>query len=108
MNKTENSQVHQIQKNLLKFLKHVVLFPIYLMTGCGNVFVNGQVLEVHDHTNKKMVGNKTYDEKQHGEISNWLDEGDLIPGLPTTTDGKKPVHRHNGHNLAEPHEFTNE
>ena len=74
--------------------------PLMLMMGCGYANdAGGERREVHDRGGKKMLDLVTvdvpYDESIHGPLEEFIAEGERVPGLPDSLDGRVPIHRHN-------------
>ena len=86
----QSSHHHKIEK-ALKILGMAFRAPLFFMLGCGYVTaksnVTGATLEYHDHGNKEIVRDifikVKYNPKKHGEITNFVQEGEIVPGQPT-------------------------
>ncbi len=54
--------------------------------------------QVHDHGGKKMLDLVTvdvpYNETIHGPLEESVEEGEQVPGVPNSLDGRAPIHRH--------------
>ena len=74
--------------------------------GCG---ITDKGIEVHDHAGRFWTRGKPntryvsdifndtpYNERDHGKIVKWTEEGERVPGLRNSTDGKPLIHDHRG------------
>jgi len=101
-------KVEHFKKQALLALTTAFRAPLMLMMGCGYVTIakafNGTPAILNDADGKKIVrvansngsGNieEKYDESRHGEIVNFVEEGQPVPGVPNSTRGKIAIHRH--------------
>ena len=109
--KETKQQFHGFSKNALKLLTIALRSPLMLMMGCGYVDFGGRRHELHDHGETKMVEEEyiyevPYDQNEHGEIIEFLNEGERIPNHSISKDAKVPVHHHNGTSSTGPYEYT--
>ncbi len=101
-------QIYSQEKPLINFIVNVAWSVPSILMMCGYVRINGQRLEYHDHPPSKETyrnfvngpyvsgrSNELYDESKHGPIEGFVKEGEIVPGIPNSTLGKTPVHRHN-------------
>ena len=95
-------KMEHFKKQALLFLTTAFRAPLMLMTGCGYVTRGTSFMyrraEIHDHDGKKevLIGwvKVPYDSEKHGKIVEWVEEGQRVPGVPDSTNGKSPIHRH--------------
>ena len=91
--------------------------PLIPLMGCGYADdAGGERREVHDHDGKKIMDLITvdvlYDERLHSPLEDFIEEGERVPGLPDSLDGRAPIHRHNtkpgSGGVAGPYEYVYE
>ena len=96
----KREQFNCFKKQALMILTTALRGPLMLMMGCGYANdAGGELREVHDHNNKKMLDLVTvdvlYDGTIHGPLEDFIREGERVPGVPDSPDGGAPIHRHN-------------
>jgi len=82
----------------------VVKFILALPLTCGYVKFGGAEHGLHDHNGRRKVttgliyGEERvpYNEQTHGEVYDFIAEGDRVPGFPSSLDGRAAIHRHDG------------
>jgi len=105
---------NHFKKEVLAVLTTALRAPLTLLMGCGQVYVDGRLRNIHDHKKVMMVGVGVFstkpscNEKKHGKIIGFVQEGQRIPDIPNSTEGKEPIHRHNGKANYGPYEYKYE
>lgn len=107
------SRVEQFKRGALMAFTTALRAPLMLMMGCGYVNYNGALRALHDHNGKKIVvesflNSVEYDAAMHGEILDFVNEGDRVPMVPNSTQGKVPTHRHKGTSSSGVYEYNYE
>ncbi len=106
-------QLDRLSQKALGLLTFALQVPLIPVMGCGYVKFEGSDHDLHDYGETMMVKESysslvPYDQERHGEIFDFVEEGERLPNHPNNKDGKVPIHRHDGTNSAGPHNFNYE
>lgn len=102
LQEVKKQRFDRFKKRAMMIFTTALRLPLMPLMGCGyvtGVKAFGYQAEVHDHGGGLLVHLESdkvpYDQAKHGEITEFIKEGDRVPDLLNSTGGKAPIHRHN-------------
>lgn len=116
----EELKINRAKERAKGFLRQgieVARLILALPLACGYINFKGTEQVYHDHGTQPEVvitafasGRKRepYDKEKHGEVYDYVAEGERVPGFLNTRDGELPIHRHDGRSLIGSQEFNYE
>lgn len=103
-------QLDRLSKTALGLLTIALRAPLILIMGCGYVKFGVRRHDLHDHegiliVNRDYLFEESYDQVRHGDILDFVEEGEPIPFFLHYKRIKVPIHDHNGTNSSGPYEY---
>jgi len=104
----------RLKKQALLVLTTAFRAPLMLMMGCGYIIYSGTRQHLHDRDGRLIVEiddafhTEPYNTDIHGDKIEFIEEGEVVSGIPNSTDGKKPIHRHHASSSTGPYDFQYE